>query len=113
MIRDFLLDSPLDLLFGLGPGTIREHYGLVSYEAHDPPWAKLVFEYGLVGATAFWAFFIVAVYADAPSRWVSVTLTIGFLAFGGMLLDARLQVLILVFCVLPKGSRTTPWPRSS
>lgn len=37
------------------------------------------------------------VYGGAPSRWVST-----FFAFGGMLLDPRLQVLILLFYVLPK-----------
>jgi hypothetical protein len=111
LIRDFLLE-PRDLLFGLGPGAISEHIKLVAYLAHDATWAKLVFEYGLVGATAFGTLFAAAVYNRAPSRYVSAALTIGFLTFGGELLDPRLQALILLFSVLPKGTSRKGGPAS-
>lgn len=91
-----------DLLFGLGPGTFRRFSNVAGYEAHDPAWAKLLFEYGPVGFIAFSTFFVRAVFHRAPSGAVAIALGIGFLIFGGMMLDPRLNTLILVLCVLPK-----------
>ena len=102
LIADTMHWTPHDLLFGLGPGTIS-HYGRTAeFEVADPTWGKLLFEYGLGGAIVFWSFFCHAVFARAPSRWVAAALSIGFLIFGGMLLDPRLNTLILLFCILPK-----------
>lgn len=99
MIRDFQLDRAVDLLLGMGPGAIRVYQRLVEYEAHDPPWAKLPFEYGLVGFAAFLAYGA-ACLSQARSPWIVAALVIGFFLFGGMLLEPRFQVLILVFCTL-------------
>jgi hypothetical protein len=102
LIGDFLLDSGRDLVFGLGPGSYVQFAKLVTYSPHDPAWAKLIFEYGLFGSLVFWPFFLVALFRGAPSRWVSWAMLIGYFTFGGMLLDPRLQVMLLLFCVLPK-----------
>lgn len=102
LIGQFLLSSARDLIFGLGPGSYAQYAKLVPYEAHDPAWAKVLFEYGLLGTAVFWTFFIVSVFRGSPSGWISAAMLIGFLTFGGMLLDPRLQILILIFCVLPK-----------
>jgi uncharacterized membrane protein YgdD (TMEM256/DUF423 family) len=102
MVGDRLFTRLPDLLFGIGPGTFLAQAVTMAHETHDPVWAKVVFEYGLVGALAFVPLFVLAVFARAPSRWVSAALTIGYLTFGGMMLDPRLHALLLVFCVLPK-----------
>jgi hypothetical protein len=102
LIDRYLISDPHDLLFGVGPGSMRDYIQLMPYETHDPAWAKLLFEYGLLGSALFWAMFVLAVFGHAPSLWLSCALTIGFLCFGGELLDPRLQALLLVFCVLPK-----------
>ena len=105
LIADFLFSSSQDFLFGLGPGTFLRYQALVAYEINDPPWAKLLFEYGLLGSITFWVYFGVMAFQRAPSVWISAALTIGFLTFGGTLADARIQVLLLLFCTLPKGQR--------
>lgn len=109
LIADKLLPYPQDLLFGYGPGAFFQYTKDVAHETHDPVWAKLLFEYGLFGLGSFILLFATAVFAGAPSTWVAAALTIGFLTFGGMLLDPRLNLLILLFCVLPKGDRAA-WP---
>jgi len=91
-----------DLLFGFGPGSFLALASKAAHETHDPVWAKLLFEYGLVGTAMFVPLYVLAVFKGAPNRWVSTALTIGFLSFGGTMLDPRLHALLLVFCVLPK-----------
>jgi hypothetical protein len=102
LIAQYLLPNPQGLLFGVGPGTLRNYIMLMPFETHDPAWAKLLFEYGLIGSILFWTLYILAVFVHSPSAWMSVALTIGFLSFGGELLDPRLNALLLVFCVFPK-----------
>jgi hypothetical protein len=108
MIGKFQVPNPRDLLFGVGPGSMRPHAALMPYETTDPAWAKVLFEYGLVGCLLFWPMWFNAVFSNAPSIWVGLVLMIGFLSFGGEFLDPRLQTLLLVFCILPKR----PMPRS-
>lgn len=102
LIGEFLLHSGQSLTFGLGPGAFPLHAKLVPYEAHDPAWAKVLFEYGLLGTLLFWPMLLAALLAGAPSRWVGAALLIGYFTFGGMLLDPRMQALVLVFCTLPR-----------
>ncbi|PHK95454.1 hypothetical protein CR162_08175 [Pseudoroseomonas rhizosphaerae] len=108
LIGEFLLSSARDVVFGLGPGSYAQHTPLVSYEAHDPAWAKMLFEYGLMGSAIFWPFFFISLFSNPPSRWISTALLIGYFTFGGMLLDPRLQIMILVFCVWPKQPAAAP-----
>ncbi|MDJ0387767.1 hypothetical protein QMO56_06550 [Roseomonas sp. E05] len=102
VVGEFLLDSARDVIFGFGPGSYPQYVKLVPYEAHDPAWVKMIFEYGLLGSAVFWPFFLIALFRGSPSRWVTWSVLIGYLTFGGMLLDPRLHVWILIFCVLPK-----------
>jgi hypothetical protein len=102
LLSQYLFPNPHGLLLGIGPGSLHQYTIQMPYETHDPVWAKLLFEYGVVGAIIFLILFFRAVYVDSPSGWMSVALTIGFFSFGGELLDPRLNALLIVFCVLPK-----------
>jgi hypothetical protein len=104
LIAQYQLPRTYELLFGVGPGSITPYGKLLPYDSSDPSWAKVLFEYGLVGCLLFWPMLIVAVFGNAPSIWLALALMIGFLTFGGEFLDPRLQTLLLVFCVLPKGT---------
>jgi hypothetical protein len=108
LIGAFLLDSGRDVVFGMGPGSYAQYAKMVTYSAHDPAWAKMIFEYGLVGSMVFWPFFLIALFRQSPSRWISWAMLIGYFTFGGMLLDPRLQVMLLLFCVLPKQPAQVP-----
>jgi hypothetical protein len=108
LLHRYLIDSPHNLLWGVGPGTMRDYQNLMPFETHDPPWAKVVFEYGLFGALLFGTLFVIAIFGNSPCAWLSAALAIGFLSFGGEFLDPRLQGLLLVFCVLPKQYKPAP-----
>jgi hypothetical protein len=102
LIADTMGWSLREITLGMGAGTIQQAARLAAYEAHDPVWAKVFFEYGALGVATFGPMVFVAMFSNAPSLGVSIALGIGFLSFGGMMLDPRLHALILVFCVLPK-----------
>lgn len=107
LLRDYILDDTLALLFGRGPGSISAVLTQVSYVAHDPTWGKLLFEYGVVGTAAFALFFLACIFPESHSAGLSGFLLFGFLFFGGMLLDPRLNALLLVFCTL-QSQRADP-----
>jgi hypothetical protein len=71
-----------------------------SYAVHDPTWAKLFFEYGLVGFVPFSAFVVACFFADSPSRWLSAALFVDYVLLGGNLVNPRLHPLILVLAIL-------------
>ena len=96
--------TPTEALLGFGSGTYRDQASPYDFEVHDPPYARLVFEYGILGLTGFFAFFVCTLFGRSPSKWVAAALLVGFMTFGGMLLDPRLNVLMLVFCALPAAT---------
>ncbi|NYZ16653.1 hypothetical protein HL658_29255 [Azospirillum sp. RWY-5-1] len=102
LLRDFVVDNTPALFFGLGPGSITGVLHDVPYEAHDPTWGKLLFEYGIVGTLVFSVFFLACVFVGAHSKWVSGFLLFGFLFFGGVLLDPRVNALLIAFCTLQR-----------
>ncbi len=98
LIRDFLLPSPDNFLFGMGPGTIDAALTKASfhaYLAHDPTWIKLIFEYGLVGGVAFLSYVICAMYTGARDRLFATVLLLAWLALGGYLLNGMMNVLFV------------------
>ncbi len=104
VIADTMRWSAHDMLLGYGPGSYVRVVRFAAYDAHDPVWAKLLFEYGILGVVSFSAFFCRALFHAVPSGWIAVALGVGFIVFGGEFLDPRLNALILTFCVLPKRS---------
>jgi hypothetical protein len=66
-----------------------------TYEAHDPSWFKLVFEYGTLGALAFFAFFLTALFLGAPAPMLAASFLFIFLLLGGYLQTAAFHVLFV------------------
>ena len=52
-IRDHLFADPVTLLLGRGPGTVTEHFESYYYTPFDPTWAKLIYEFGVLGCAAY------------------------------------------------------------
>jgi hypothetical protein len=100
LFRDFLYPEFSTTLFGMGPGTIESYTLKTAYLIHDPTWGKLIFEYGFLGALPFAVYVGYCFFAGARSTWLAAALFIDYLLLGGNLVDARLQVLILVLIVL-------------
>jgi hypothetical protein len=101
LLADTALAEPATLWFGHGPGSIsRKEAG---FEFHDPTWAKLVFEYGVLGFVVFVGLFVLALRrSDTPIR-VRVMLFAGWLVMGGHLLSPEQNFLTLALVgVLPR-----------
>lgn len=101
VVLDAARADPASLWLGHGPGTIfRTQTG---YEFHDPTWAKLIFEYGLLGFAGFVILFASAAFTgDAPAR-VRIMLFAGWLIMGGHLLSPEQNFLTLALVGLTPG----------
>jgi hypothetical protein len=96
LIRDFLVDTPSDLIFGLGPGAIERIETEASsraYLAHDPSWIKLILEYGLISAMVFLAFISTALFQGSRNRTLSWAVMFLYLFLGGYFLNGFMHCL--------------------
>jgi hypothetical protein len=102
LLMDAARADPAGLWLGHGPGTIfRTQTG---YEFHDPTWAKLIFEYGLLGFAAFVTLFASTVLAPkAPAR-IRIMLFAAWLIMGGHLLSPEQNFLTLALVGLVPDS---------
>jgi hypothetical protein len=90
---------------GQGPGSIFRQP--LPYEFHDPTWAKLVVEYGCLGAVCFVALFLAMLgrRSDARDGWeipvrIRATLFFCWLLMGGHLLSPEVNFMSLALAGL-------------
>jgi hypothetical protein len=104
LIADTAASAPGLLWLGHGPGTIFRQD--VGYEFHDPTWAKLIFEYGLVGFVAFLALFLASLGGPSAPTRVRAMLFAGWLVMGGHLLspEQNFMTLALLGLLPPRSS---------
>lgn len=94
-----LIDSDTwTALLGHGPGTI--FHAARSYEFHDPTWAKLVYEYGLLGFSACLMLMVYAMSRSHAPVQVRATLFFSWLIQGGHLLTPENVLLIYVLLAI-------------
>lgn len=93
LIHDSLDTDPWTALLGHGPGTIQRT--TQAYEFHDPTWAKLIFEYGLLGFVAFLVLVMTALSQRLMSLQVRAALFFCWLIMGGHLLTPENTALML------------------
>jgi hypothetical protein len=99
----------LKLLFGNGPGSYRPMTDVYSqrlgWEIHDPTWAKLLVEYGLIG-TAFAVSLLLCALSRGPGiPELKFGLMYAWLAAGGELLQPEFVFLLYIL--------VAHWPRSA
>jgi len=85
--------EPATLWLGHGPGSISHKQA--GFEFHDPTWAKLIFEYGLLGFAAFVTLFLMAMRRSAAPLRVRAMLVAAWLIMGGHLLSPEQNFLTL------------------
>jgi hypothetical protein len=75
---------------------VQEQFRLLSFNAFDPTWGKVVYEYGLLGALVYFRFFYVA-FCRGP-RGLRFAVGYTYLFLGGYLLNPSvlMQVAALV-----------------
>jgi hypothetical protein len=107
LLADAARADPATLWLGHGPGTIFR--AQTGYEFHDPTWAKLIYEYGVLGFAGFVILFGWALRgAKAPQR-IRIMLFAGWLIMGGHLLSPEQNFLTLALVGLVP---TDPQPDS-
>ena len=98
LVDEFTFDTLPSSLFGLGAGSIDSVFDKVLYLAHDPSWVKVTFEYGVVGAAVFFAYFGHVLFYRSPDWRLSFVLLMQFLFLGGYLLS-NYQHFVIAFLV--------------
>lgn len=98
LIGDTFFSDLWTPLVGHGPGSISREKQL--YEFFDPTWAKLLFEYGVLGALSFLALFIVTLSHPGLSPSVRAVLFFCWLVMGGHLLSPSNNYLVLALAGL-------------
>jgi hypothetical protein len=107
LVRDSFETHVFTPFLGHGPGTIL--HANPGYEFHDPTWAKLVFEYGLLGLVAFVALFLTSLGRAAIPMELRAALFFSWLLMGGHLLSPEQNFLMLALV----GLVPVPPPRTS
>lgn len=112
MLTDTMSAELWTLWLGQGPGAVFRQS--LSYEFHDPTWAKLLVEYGVVGATLFLALFLTALARSKVPLAVRASLFFYWLIMGGHLLSPEVNFMTLALVgLLPRALPWTGWTASS
>jgi hypothetical protein len=95
-LQDAAFQGPWAFLLGQGPGSVEKIRSL-DYQAFDPTWAKLVFEYGFLGLAAYVCLFYSAfIKSRMPLR---LPLGLTYFLLGGYLLNASIVAQLAVMVV--------------
>jgi hypothetical protein len=92
VLQNVVFANDLTFLLGRGPGTVQEQFRLLSFNAFDPTWGKVIYEYGLLGAVVYFRFFYVAFCKGPKGLRFSVGYT--YLFLGGYLLNPSVLMLV-------------------
>jgi hypothetical protein len=96
------------LVLGHGPGAISRK--AAAYEFHDPTWAKLIYEYGIVGFGFFVALVLLTLRRSNTLVSLRAVLFVAWLVMGGHLLSPDQNVLTLALVGL-LADHPSPWPQ--
>jgi hypothetical protein len=90
--------SPWSALFGHGSGSIQRT--AQTFQAFDPTWAKLLFEYGLFGCAAMLALVLHALSQSRVPTQIAAVLFFSWLIMGGHLLSPdNISMLYVLACM--------------
>jgi len=106
MLMDSLRSDEWTLWFGHGPGTVTHQQ--LPYEFHDPTWAKLLYEYGLIGFTLFTGLFVLILRRSAMPLAGRVVLFVAWMIMGGHLLSPEQTFLTFALVGLLPEQAWTP-----
>jgi hypothetical protein len=95
IVSEGLTKSPELLFFGNGPGAINRMGR--DYDSHDPTWAKLLYEYGLIGFLLLLAFISFSTRSEHASSVFTLPFLLQWLLLGGHLLTLDVVVLYVLY----------------
>jgi len=102
LLRDTFTSELWSPWFGHGPGTITR--AAMTYEFHDPTWAKLLYEYGVAGFIAFQVLLLAICRRSPAALSVRAILFAAWLVMGGHLLSPEQDYLTLALAGLIPGA---------
>jgi len=98
LIGEMIDSDAWTALLGHGPGTI--FHATRAFEYHDPTWAKLLYEYGLLGTTGCLGLMLYTTSRSHAPVQVRATLLFNWLVQGGHLLTPESVMLVYVLLAL-------------
>lgn len=107
VVAEEIGSDPWTVLLGHGPGTMQRT--LRGIQSFDPTWAKLLFEYGLLGFLSVAGLMLHAVSRCAAPTPVRVALFMNWLVMGGYLLSPDTCVMVyLLLGAWPESCQPPP-----
>ncbi|NLG74870.1 MAG: hypothetical protein GX535_01400 [Xanthomonadaceae bacterium] len=98
VIASSIDSTPWTALFGHGPGSIQRTSQ--AFQAFDPTWAKLIFEYGLLGCAALVSLVVHALVRSGVPAQMRAVLFFCWLIMGGHLLSPdNVSTLYVLACM--------------
>jgi hypothetical protein len=94
LVSETLFEHPWSFWIGLGPGVISR-LSQTELEFHDPTWAKLLVEYGVLGFTAFVVLMACCLRQRALPIQLRAVLFFSWLVMGGHLLTPDAVYLVV------------------
>jgi hypothetical protein len=82
LFDQYLWNDPWRTMFGFGAGSFKTYQVLANYPAAEQTLFKMVFEFGLVGALAYFSFLCYCVATSSMPTLVKVALGLGFFLNG-------------------------------
>lgn len=99
VLRKVVFANDLTVVLGRGPGTVQEQFRLFAFNAFDPTWGKVIYEYGLLGSLVYFRFLYVAACEGPKGLRFAVGYT--YLFLGGYLLNPSILMLLASLLVWP------------
>jgi hypothetical protein len=99
----FILKEKNSMLFGLGAGSILKVLDsqVRDYEAHNPSWGKMVFEYGILGGLSYFLFIGYMFWSGQGSAYVKAAILLTFMVLGEYILPPTFHGIILALLLWP------------
>ena len=110
VLQNVVFANDLTFFLGRGPGTVQEQFRLLSFNAFDPTWGKVIYEYGLLGALVYFRFFYVA-FCRGP-RGLRFAVGYTYLFLGGYLLNPSVLMQLAALVVWLGKTRGRKRPAS-
>ena len=97
VLQKVVFANDLTFFLGRGPGTVQEQFRLFSFNAFDPTWGKVMYEYGLLGSLAYFRFLYLGFRRGPAGLRFAVGYT--YLFLGGYLLNPSVLMLVAALVV--------------
>ncbi len=102
-LNTYIVPETKTLLVGRGAGSILRTLDAKKqdYEAHNPSWGKIIFEYGVIGGLFYFVFIGYAFFTSKCSWYIKSALLIQLMLLGEYVLSPVIQGLVLALVIWP------------